>query len=467
LEPLRASHLPELRLLGRYEPLAKLARGGMAVVYIARQVEPELIERPVVLKRLHEDLRGDERARTLLAEAKMLTHVRHPNVVPILDVVATRDEAFLVLEYVEGVSLARLAKAAQDAGERIPVGVAARVMADVLAGLHAAHEAKDMRGEPLGIIHRDVSPQNVLVGADGVSRLIDFGVAKSLDGDMSTSGSVIKGKVGYFAPEQIQGLELDRRVDVFAAGVVLHELIAGQRLFRGNDHATILMRILIDEIPALPALRDDANVELDEIVTRALSRDRTDRPATAAEFLEALSHATPPASPVEVARFVEQLCGAELEADRAELRGLVSGPRASASMKAAAPASGSRMRLALAVGGVIVLAAIAGTAVAMRSSAKSTATSLSNANDSATTTPNANASATANANASATETATATPTATANANATPNTTARTRPVGARPPRPPVSAPPPPPPPATTTAAPAASNPLHSNPYVPR
>jgi tRNA A-37 threonylcarbamoyl transferase component Bud32 len=462
LEPLRASHLPELRLLGRYEPLAKLARGGMAVVYIARQVEPELIERPVVLKRLHEDLRGDERSRALLAEARTLTHVRHPNVVPIIDVVATRDEAFLVLEYVEGVSLARLEKAAQDAGERIPVGVASRIMSDVLAGLHAAHEAKDMRGEPLGIIHRDVSPQNVLVGADGVSRLIDFGVAKSAGGDdMSTSGSVIKGKVGYFAPEQIQGLTLDRRVDIFAAGVVLHELVAGKRLFRGDDHATILMRILIDEIPPLPSIREDASADLDVLVTRALSRDRDDRPATASDFLEELSHAASPASAVEVARFVERLCGPELEADRAELRGMVSAPRASTRPP-------PRRRIAMmAIGAGALAVLVAGTLVAMRSTATATATATA----SATATATATASATATATADTTVAASADPSSSV-APSTADSIATRRSGAGGPRRPNVSAPARATPPTTTTpvstmtAAPPPSTPLHSNPYAP-
>ncbi len=413
----------------------------MAVVYLARQVEPELIERPVVLKRLHEDLRGDERSRTLLAEARMLTHVRHPNVVPIIDVVATREEAFLVLEYVEGVSLARLWKAAQDAGEKIPVGVASRIMSDVLAGLHAAHEAKDMRGEPLGIIHRDVSPQNVIVGADGVSRLIDFGVAKSASGDaMSTSGSVIKGKVGYFAPEQIQGLTLDRRVDVFAAGVVLHEILTGRRLFRGDDHATILMRILIDEIPALPSIREDASADLDVVVTRALSRDRDDRPPTAAAFLEDLSHAAPPASPVEVSRFVERLCGVELDADRAELRGLVASPRTS---------TAKRSRVAP-LAGVFVLAALAGGAfVFFRKPATATAT--------ATPTVTATATATPTATTATSETATAT--ATESTEVPPPIVRPKKPV----PRATISAAPAPTPSAAPTPTPTSS--LHSNPYT--
>jgi serine/threonine-protein kinase len=444
-------------LLGRYEPLAKLARGGMAVVYVARQVEPELIERPVVLKRLHEDLRGDERSRVLLAEARTLTNVRHPNVVPILDVVTTRDEAFLVLEYVEGVSLARLGKAAHDAGERVPIGVASRVMSDVLAGLHAAHEAKDMRGERLGIVHRDVSPQNVLVGADGVSRLIDFGIAKAAGGDVSTSGSVIKGKVGYFAPEQIQGLALDRRVDVFAAAVVLHELCAGRRLFRGDDHATILMRILLDEIPALTSLREDAREELDALLGRALSRDRDDRPPTAAALLEELARCAPPASAVEVSRFVERLCGAELDADRGELRGLVARPRASTRVRAPRR---SRLPVAIAAAALVALAAGASTTlVAFRSRGRTAPAATPTATPTASAPATAAATPTASASAPVTSTASAPSPSSAKATAVRFTV---KPPDAR------RAPPPPLDTAAmpSPAPPPPSSPLHANPYVP-
>jgi serine/threonine protein kinase len=312
-------------LIGRYELLDELARGGMAIVYLARQVEPELIERPVVLKQLR-GASSERLLRALSDEARTLTNVRHPNVVPILDVVEAEGELFLVLEHVDSVSLAELTSAASDAGERVPVAIASRIVCDTLAGLHAAHEAKSVRGVPLAIIHRDVSPQNVLVGADGVSRLIDFGIAKAEDREAPTTSTALKGKVGYFAPEQLQGLELDRRVDVFTAGIVLHELLAGRRLFRGSDHASAMMRVLLDEIPPVTTLRDDVPPELDAILERALARDRDSRYATAGELLEELARVVPPASSLEVARYVERVSPGLLARKRASLRALMATP---------------------------------------------------------------------------------------------------------------------------------------------
>jgi eukaryotic-like serine/threonine-protein kinase len=262
----------------------------------------------------------------------------------------------LVLEHVDGVSLATLSRAAVESGELMPVSIASRVMCDALAGLHAAHEARSIRGASLGIVHRDVSPQNVLVGADGVSRLIDFGIAKGEGREGVTTGAVLKGKVGYFAPEQLQGLEVDRRVDVFAAGIVLHELLVGRRLFRGEDHATVMMRVLIDEIPEVRSVRSDAPPALDDLLARCLSRDRDDRYPTAAELLEELARAAPPASAVEVARYVERLCGGSLEQRRAELRALVTAP-------APGQARGRRARAALLGAFVIVLTGAAALAI--------------------------------------------------------------------------------------------------------
>jgi serine/threonine-protein kinase len=184
--------------------------------------------------------------------------------------------------------------------------------------------------------------------------LIDFGIAKGNERDAgATTGAVLKGKVGYFAPEQLQELEIDRRVDVFAAGVVLHEIIAGRRLFGGDDHAKSMMRVLLGDTPQLSSLRDDVPEALDAVIEQALSRDREDRYATAADFLEALAKAVPPASTIEVARYVERWCGEVLETRRIEMRALVAAPpKTKRSRRKAMPLAVGVALATLAIGGI-------------------------------------------------------------------------------------------------------------------
>src|SRR5262245_51026591 len=169
-----------MSVIGRYALHGELASGGMATVHLGRLLGPVGFSRTVAIKRLHAQYAQDpEFVSMFLDEARLAARIRHPNVVPTLDVVATSGELFLVMEYVPGESLSRLARAARDRMERMPPRIVSAIMSGVLHGLHAAHEAKSERGEPLGIVHRDVSPQNVLVGTDGVARVLDFGVAKA------------------------------------------------------------------------------------------------------------------------------------------------------------------------------------------------------------------------------------------------------------------------------------------------
>ena len=170
---------PRFRL-GQYEPLVELASGGMATVYVARQVGAAGFERLVVVKRVHRHLLKDREFYDMFRdEARVASLIHHPNVVSVTDVVESDGELFLVMDYVESCAVSTLQKNVRDAGARLPPAVAARIVADALGGLHAAHEAVDMRGERLDVVHRDVSPQNIIVGVDGTSRLIDFGIAKA------------------------------------------------------------------------------------------------------------------------------------------------------------------------------------------------------------------------------------------------------------------------------------------------
>src|SRR5689334_1708582 len=211
----------------------------MATVHFGRLNGPVGFSRTVAIKRLHPNFATDpEFVASFLDEARLAARISHPNVVPTLDVVATDGEVFIVLEYVSGESLGKLWRSHTSKNERIPIPYSLAIMANALHGLHAAHEVRDERGEPLAIVHRDVSPQNIIVGTDGVARVLDFGVAKAAGRLQETGDSgALKGKIAYMAPEQITGGSVSRVTDVYAAAVVLWELLAGRRLIDGANDA--------------------------------------------------------------------------------------------------------------------------------------------------------------------------------------------------------------------------------------
>ncbi|HEY6463032.1 MAG TPA: serine/threonine-protein kinase, partial [Polyangiaceae bacterium] len=238
------------RVVGRYALYDTIASGGMASVHLGRLLGHVGFERTVAIKRLHPQYARDpDFVSMFLDEARVVGRVRHPNVVPTLDVVAADGELFIVMEYVQGESLARLIRASGARGERIPPAFAATIVAGVLHGLHAAHEAKNERGEPLGVVHRDVSPQNVIVGTDGVPRVLDFGVAKAAGRIQTTREGQLKGKLGYMAPEQISGV-VSPATDVYAAAVVLWESLTGRRLFLADGDAHLMKLVLEARIEA-------------------------------------------------------------------------------------------------------------------------------------------------------------------------------------------------------------------------
>src|SRR5580698_9928205 len=231
-----ATFAPRQRI-GSYELLVELASGGTATVGIAVYRGAAGFERLVVVKRMHRKLARDrEFSAMLLDEARLASSVRHPNVVPVIDVVRTEDEIVLVMEYVEAVSLADLIAGVRASPlGRLPIAVVSRILVDALTGLHEAHEATDLRRQPLGIVHRDMSPENVIVGVDGSSRVIDFGIAQARSRLAQTRAGMVKGKSAYMAPEQVDGQPVDRRCDVFSSGTVLWEALTGARLFDGKD----------------------------------------------------------------------------------------------------------------------------------------------------------------------------------------------------------------------------------------
>lgn len=268
--------------MGRYLLLDKIASGGMATVHLGRLVGPAGFTRTVAIKRMHEHLASDPAFIAMFTEeARLAARVRHPNVVSTLDVVVDGGELFLVMEYIHGEALSRLAHAARAANEAISSKLAVTITSGVLHGLHAAHEATDDDGVPLGIIHRDMSPQNVMVGVDGTPRLLDFGIARASSTVESTRDSHFKGKAAYMAPEQLEGEAVGRTVDVYAAGVLLWELLVDRRLFTGETPAQIMKAVLAGDVPPPSTIARDVSPELDRIVMRAIARRPDDRFATA------------------------------------------------------------------------------------------------------------------------------------------------------------------------------------------
>lgn len=307
--------------IGRYQLLLPIATGGMATVYLARQSGPAGFQRDVALKLVHPHLReSGEWITDLIEEAKLAARIRHPNVVPILDVGDEAAGVFLAMEYIEGDSLAGLLAAA---GGKIPPDIGRRILCDGLAGLHAAHELKDDRGFALGVVHRDFSPQNLLVGIDGVCRLTDFGIAKAASRLTVTRTGTVKGKVAYMSPEQARGLPLDRRADVWSAGAVAWEVFAGRRLFEGDEEIATGLRVVTEKPPLLSTVDPSLPKPLAEAVASALIQDVDARCPTAEELRRRIAETGPLADPSAVAEYVADLAAPALEQRRmrvAELR---------------------------------------------------------------------------------------------------------------------------------------------------
>jgi len=287
--------------VGRYVLYGELASGGMATVHFGRLSGPVGFSRTVAIKRLHPHYAKDPEFVTMfLDEARLCGRIRHPNVVPTLDVVSTEGEIFIVMEYVAGEALSKLLKTAWQRNIPVPPRVAATILSSVLHGLHAAHQAKDEHGRELGIVHRDVSPQNILVGSDGTSRVLDFGVAKATGRLQTTRDGQVKGKIAYMPPEQLSGGVTSRQSDIYAASVVLWEALCGRRLFDGETEAITMVRALEGRIDLPSSINRELNAAADEVVMRGLARDPADRFATARDMALAIEQNIGLASPYEV-----------------------------------------------------------------------------------------------------------------------------------------------------------------------
>jgi serine/threonine protein kinase len=303
----------------RYAIYDAIASGGMATVHLGRLIGTAGFLRTVAIKRLHAQFANDpEFTSMFLDEARLASRIQHPNVVSTLDVVMKEHELLLVMDYVRGESLSRLVRRARDAGERLPPRVVVAIVAGALQGLHAAHEAVDEKGQPLGLVHRDMTPQNILVGTDGVARVLDFGVAKAAGRVHTTRDGDIKGKVLYMSPEQLGAQPLARTADIYAAGVVLFEALTGVRMFAGDNEGAALTRIIKNEL-TMPSSIAPELAPFDGIVRRAAAALPEQRFASAHEMARALEAVTGgAASHSEVSDWVQRLCG-ELLDERARI----------------------------------------------------------------------------------------------------------------------------------------------------
>jgi serine/threonine-protein kinase len=299
--------------LDRYELLCPIAEGGMASVWIARQTGKHGFQKLVAVKTILPKYAAEERFQQMFVdEARIASRIEHANVTQILDVGEQHEVTYLVMEYVDGDALSRLNRAARKAGSAIPAGIILRVMADVCGGLHAAHELLGPDGQSLGVVHRDVSPQNVLLSTRGVAKLIDFGIAKARDrlgGD--TNAETLKGKVQYMAPEQALGRPVDRRADIWAVGAVLHHLLTGKPPFEAENDIQTLFVLSSGRPP--PPMRGDVHPAVAAVVRRALTHTPAARFATAAEMQGALEEAIIQAglstTSAQIAAYLQQQMG--------------------------------------------------------------------------------------------------------------------------------------------------------------
>ncbi|MCC7382610.1 MAG: serine/threonine protein kinase [Deltaproteobacteria bacterium] len=275
--------------IGRYRILCELGHGGMGSLYLGRAEGPGGFERLVAIKTIHPHL-AKRRAflDMFLDEARIAARIHHPNVVSVYEVGEDRGRHFLVMDYVSGETMALALSTLWRTRKLMPVHLAAHLIAAASEGLHAAHELRDREGQPLHVVHRDVSPQNLLLGFDGVVRVSDFGVAKAAGQLASTEPGTRKGKFAYMAPEQLEATAVDRRADIFALGVVLWESIVCRRLFRGANDFQTAQRILAAAVRPPSEIRKDCPAELEAIVMKALARRPEQRYQTARDMGAAL-----------------------------------------------------------------------------------------------------------------------------------------------------------------------------------
>ncbi|MCB9676546.1 MAG: protein kinase [Alphaproteobacteria bacterium] len=276
-------------VLGKYELIERLATGGMAEVFLARAKGPAGVQKTLVVKRIRPEYADDPRfVNMFINEARIGVHLAHPNIVHVFELGRAAGTWFIAMEYLHGRDLTRILRRLRSTNDRLPDAVSVYVVAELLRGLHHAHSRTDEEGKPLGLIHQDVSPHNVLLGFDGEVKLLDFGIARAVNSDEDSGTPAGRGKFAYSSPESAAGGTVDHRSDLYSAGVTLWELLAGARPYQGLDPATKMARVREGDLPSLSEARPDLDPELVAIVARATQPRPADRHPTAADFEEDL-----------------------------------------------------------------------------------------------------------------------------------------------------------------------------------
>lgn len=306
---------------GKYRLIDRIAVGGMAEIFLAHQLQDDSRETPVVIKRIRPHLSKHAAfVKMFLNEARLAAQLNHPNVVQIHDLGKIAESYFIAMEYVAGRDMRRVVPKAEALGIPFPLVYAVKIASCVCAGLHHAHTKADLYGNPLNIVHRDVSPENVVVAFDGSVKILDFGIAKAANQVEQTRTGEIKGKLSYMSPEQCLGKPLDCRSDIFSLGAVLYEWLTGFKLFTGESEVAVMRSITEGKIYAPSYFREDLPERLEAILMKALERDRDKRYQTAAQmqkdldaFLDAYDF-TPTA--LHLSNFIKQLFEEELQAEQ-------------------------------------------------------------------------------------------------------------------------------------------------------
>jgi len=302
----------------RYQILAKLAAGGMAEIFLARGASVAGVERYCVLKRiLREKAKDAQFVQMFVDEARLAAQLHHPNIASVYDVGMLGESYFFTMEYVHGETIRSLLERAQELRRTVPLACVLTIIAGTAAGLHHAHERNASDGRPLGIVHRDVSPANLMVSYEGNVKVVDFGVAKAADRDVETKSGTVKGKISYLSPEQCRGAPVDRRSDLFSLGIVMWEMLTGARLYRRDSDYDNMTAIVNEPPPPPSSRRPDVPPTVDAIVMRLLAKSATDRFQTAAEVIEAIEHASMQAQTIlstsAISRLLRDLFGVRAE----------------------------------------------------------------------------------------------------------------------------------------------------------
>jgi serine/threonine-protein kinase len=270
---------------GKYRLVRRLAVGGMAELFLAKALSLHSFEKLVVVKRILPQFADNEDFIDMfLDEARLAAQLRHPNIVQVYDIGEDQGSQFFTMEYIHGQDLRRLGRNLSKQGRTLPLEHVLSIIIGTAAGLHHAHKSADMSGHPMNIVHRDVSPANILVTYEGGVKLVDFGIAKARTAQVTTAAGTLKGKIPYMSPEQCRGEALDSRSDLFSLGTLLWEFTVGQRLFRGDSEFATLHKISNEEAPAPRSIVPDYPEELERIVLKALQRDREKRYQTGQEL---------------------------------------------------------------------------------------------------------------------------------------------------------------------------------------